>query len=151
MNAALLIFDQYLHLERLRKKLHFDELDKIDMMPLTSEWNLIHKVEMAVNATKGIIGRCLRTGKTEIVNFASEEEYDRRMVEEFSFTREEANECTKPARSYWAHPVFSCDELVGVIYLFSNELQVFPKAVKKPHLDQSAKHIANLLEVARVI
>ena len=104
-----------------------------------------------VNATKGIIGRCLRTGKTEIVNFASEEEYDRRMVEEFSFTREEANKHTKPARSYWAHPVFSRDELVGVIYLFSNELQVFPKAVKKLRLDQSAKHIANLLEVARVI
>lgn len=104
-----------------------------------------------VPATKGIIGRCLRTGKQEFVNFATEEEYDRRMVEEFSFTREEANKHTKRARSYWAHPVFSRDEQVGVIYLFSNELQVFPKAVEKPRLDQSAKHIANFLEVARVI
>jgi len=104
-----------------------------------------------VPATKGVIGRCLRTRKTEFVNFTTDEEYDTLMVEEFGFTREEANQHTKRARSYWAQPVFSRNELVAVIYMFSTEPQVFPKALEISHLDQNLRHLADLLEVARVI
>jgi hypothetical protein len=101
--------------------------------------------------TKGIIGRCLRTCQPEFVNFSTVEEYNDRMVREFGFTPKETKERTMSARSYWAHPVLMDSDLVAVIYLFSTEPQVFPKAADISNLNQSARHIASLLHAARVI
>lgn len=101
--------------------------------------------------TKGVIGRCLRTGQPECVNFSTVDEYNQRMVKEFGFTQKEAQERTMSARSYWAHPVLMGTDLVAVIYLFSTEPQVFPRATDPGSLDQSATHVADVLHAARVI
>jgi hypothetical protein len=101
--------------------------------------------------TKGVIGRCLRTCQPEFVNFSTVDEYNERMVKEFGFTPKEAQERTMSARSYWVHPVFMGNDLVAVIYLFSTEPQVFPRATDLNSLNQSARHIADVLHAARVI
>ncbi len=83
---------------------------------------------------QGIIGRCARTGDTEYVNFADNDEYRRRMVKEFGFSKAEAESHTTIARSYIAQPLVlneladNARRTVGVLYFFSTEPQVFPHA-----------------------
>ena len=100
---------------------------------------------------KGIIGRCLRTKKSEWVNFTSDNEYEERMVKEFGFTVEEMQSRTSSARSYWAQPIFKVNEVVGVLYLFTPEMQVFPRAANINTMESNAKDIAALLSTARII
>jgi GAF domain-containing protein len=103
------------------------------------------------DATKGIVGRCLRTGRPEWVNFNSEAEYENRMVTEFGFTKDELSQHTKEARSYWAHPIHSDNKLIGVLYFFSTETQIFPVAVSTDILNSSANEIAAYLAGAEII
>ncbi len=102
-------------------------------------------------ASKGLIGRCLRTERAEWVNFATEAEYEERMTREFGFLPAEVAKHTRDARSYWAQPVFSKGRLVGVIFLFSTEVQVFPLAVDPAVLESTANEIAAYLEGADMI
>jgi hypothetical protein len=101
--------------------------------------------------TKGLIGRCVRTGCFEVVNFASREEYDERMVTEFGFSRGEVQAHTRAARSYCAHPVLLGNALIGVIYLFSTERQVFPRALEAGIIEAAAREISAFLEGARIV
>ena len=55
--------------------------------------------------------------------------------QEFGFTRAEADRRTSDARSYLAVPVLSAGSLVGVMYFFSTEPQVFPVAADRAALD----------------
>ena len=43
--SILLVFDQYMNIGQLKKKLRLFKIDKLDLFPLTSNWNLIHIVE----------------------------------------------------------------------------------------------------------
>jgi len=101
--------------------------------------------------TKGLVGRCIRTGRFEVVNFASRAEYDHRMVTEFGFTSDEVSKHTHAARSYCAQPVRATNRLVGVIYLFSTEPQVFPRSVNPAVLEGVSQEIAAFLEGARIV
>jgi hypothetical protein len=103
------------------------------------------------SASKGLIGRCLRTGEPEWVNFATEAEYEDRMVREFGYPPAEIAKHTKEARSYWAQPVYSNRQMIGVIFLFSTEAQVFPLAVNPEALQSKADEIAAYLEGAGII
>ena len=103
------------------------------------------------SAYKGIIGRCLRTGKPEHVNFLSEKEYEARMVKEFGFTSEEMKSHTKSGRSYWAQPIVINHQLVGVLYLFSTEPQVFPRAIYENRIESIAEDVGMLLTTARIL
>jgi hypothetical protein len=103
------------------------------------------------SAGKGVIGRCLRSARPECVNFASLEEYQERMVSEFGFSSKEVAQHTKEARSYWAQPVMVAGRLVGVIYLFSTEPQVFPRAANSTVLQSLAREIGLFLVGARVV
>jgi len=102
-------------------------------------------------ATKGLIGRCLRTGRAECVNFSTVEEYRERMVSEFGFLPDEVALHTQEARSYWAEPVFVRDQMVGVIFFFSTEIQVFPLAIEETLMKSSAREIAAFLEGSSII
>jgi hypothetical protein len=102
-------------------------------------------------ASKGVIGRCLRSARPECVNFASLDEYRERMVSEFGFSRMELAKHTKEARSYWAEPVELGGRLVGVIYLFSTEPQVFPRAADPTILQGIAREIGLYLVGAGVV
>ena len=100
---------------------------------------------------KGIIGRCARTEKREIVNFADQHEYERRMVEEFGFLRKEAESHTKSARSYLAEPIKIDGQVVGVMYFFSTEAQVFPLAARQAELSERAKDLGAILKVVALV
>jgi GAF domain-containing protein len=103
------------------------------------------------SAGRGVIGRCLRSARSEWVNFSSLDEYMERMVSEFGFSRDEVAKHTKEARSYWAEPVQLGGRVVGVIYLFSTEPQVFPLAVEVSAMQSLAREIGNFLVGAGVI
>ena len=100
---------------------------------------------------KGLIGRCARTGKTEVVNFSDVDEYRRRMVEEFGYSNAEAEGHTTVARSYMAEPLALGGEVVGVIYFFSPEPQVFPHAARDSNLSSSAQDLVDLLKTASIV
>ena len=102
-------------------------------------------------ASKGLIGRCLRTEKAEWVNFATEAEYDERMAREFGYLPAEVAKHTKEARSYWAQPVFAKGYIIGVIFFFSTEVQIFPVAADGAKLGEAANEIAAYLDGAGVI
>jgi hypothetical protein len=102
-------------------------------------------------ATKGLIGRCLRTERPEGVNFGSQMEYEERMVKEFGFSPTEVAQHTQQARSYWAQPVHSRGRLVGIIFLFSTDVQVFPLAADRIRLEGTANEIAAYLEGAGIV
>jgi GAF domain-containing protein len=104
-----------------------------------------------VDASKGIIGRCLRTKSPEFVNFSTQEEFNDRMMREFGFTYVEMQSRTLAARSYWAHPITANDEMVGVLYLFSTEPQVFPLAAHVQSLDQVCTNIVGVLRASSII
>jgi hypothetical protein len=100
--------------------------------------------------SKGIIGRCVRTKSTEYVNFGDKAEYYDRMAREFGFSIEEAKSHATLARSYLAEPIFSDHgqgkELVGVLYFFSTETQVFPLAVGGIELKDMTYDLVNILK-----
>jgi len=100
---------------------------------------------------QGIIGRCARTGKAEYVNFSDEYEYRRRMVEEFGFSMEQADSRTTIARSYIAVPLFLNSRVVGVLYFFSTEPQVFPHAARESNLAESAQDLVAILRTASIV
>jgi hypothetical protein len=103
------------------------------------------------SAGKGVIGRCLRSASSEWVNFASLDEYKERMVSEFGFSPKELTKHTKEARSYWAEPVKLGERVVGVIYLFSTEPQVFPLAAEAHVMQSLAREIELFLVGAGVL
>lgn len=103
------------------------------------------------SARKGVIGRCLRTGTPEWANFATADESSGRMVREFGYWGTEAANVTPEGRSYLAYPVFSRGQVVGVLYLFSAEPQVFPHALDGAALDEIANQISAVLRAAEVI
>ena len=100
---------------------------------------------------QGIIGRCARTGKTEYTNFADETEYRDRMVREFGFTRQQADSHTKVARSYLAHPIGRDSQVLGIMYFFSTEPQVFPNAADLDDLVEVADGILRILSTAAIV
>ncbi len=102
--------------------------------------------------TQGIIGRCARTGELETVDFAHDAEYRSSMVRDFGFTKEEAARHTTTARSYMAIPLTN-DEgaIVGVLYFFSIEPQVFPQAANIERLHDLAREIVNYVTVAQLM
>lgn len=104
-----------------------------------------------LKATQGIVGRCIRAGRMVYVNFPTPEEYTRRMVEDFGFTRAEAASHTTAARSYLAVPIFNSETLIGVMYFFSTETQVFPGAIDLDALDHHAESVASLLRASEII
>ena len=99
-------------------------------------------------ASKGIIGRCMRTERLETVSFSNDVEYREKMVTEFGFSLGEAKSRTTTGRSYLAQPIVSEEKLVGVLYLFSTEVQVFPGSVDTSKLECAASNIASFLEGA---
>ena len=100
---------------------------------------------------RGVIGRCARTGKTEVANFASLEEYRRRMVEEFGFSSAQISEYTTIARSYIAEPLVFESNIIGVLYFFSSEPQVFPHSASNSNLAASALDLVDLLKAAAMV
>lgn len=100
---------------------------------------------------EGIIGRCLRTGKTEYANFADEQEYKDRMVKEFGFTKSEMEARSRDARSYYAHPVILNNQLIGVLFLYSTDLQVFPNSVDTRRIATVSRDIAILLKTVSIV
>lgn len=100
---------------------------------------------------QGIIGRCARTARIEHVNFADEAEYRNRMVDEFGFSKEEAALHTAIARSYIAIPIVKESLIVGVLYFFSTEPQVFPAAARDVNLMEQTKDILDVLRTASIV
>jgi len=103
------------------------------------------------SASKGLVGRCLRTQRRERVNFATESEYTERMVREFGFLPVEVEKHTKEARSYLAEPIFVKHRLIGVMFLFSTETEVFPEAAETVRIEGAAAEVAAYLEGAGIV
>ena len=103
------------------------------------------------STTKGIIGRCYRLGIGVYVNFIGEDEYNQRMVSEFGFTKDEVAKHTKEARSYYAYPILMNNDVIGILYLFSTEPQVFPRTISQEKIQNAANQIIELLEVANIL
>jgi hypothetical protein len=104
-----------------------------------------------LKATQGIVGRCARMGEMVHVNFRDAVDYQRRMVAEFGFTKEETARHTTTARSYLAVPITSAGSLVGVMYFFSTEPQVFPIAADRAELSRAAATVASLFRAAEIL
>jgi hypothetical protein len=101
--------------------------------------------------TKGLVGRCLRLRQLDWVNFRSIDEYRYRMVREFGFTHQEMARHTTVARSYLAYPIRDKGEIVGIMYFFSTEPQVFPHAADPQKLNDTAESILGLLRTADIL
>jgi GAF domain-containing protein len=101
--------------------------------------------------TQGIIGRCARTGEIETVGFADEKEYLAEMIRGFGFTVEEAERHTKSARSYLAVPLKHRGAVLGVLFFFTNEPQVFPRALSVDRIKQVADSIVDLVKVVGLV
>jgi GAF domain-containing protein len=104
-----------------------------------------------IEVTKGLVGRCVRLQRADWVNFRSADEYHRRMVSEFGFTRDEVSRHTSTARSYLAVPMIDQAEVVGVLYFFSTEPQVFPHAAREGRLNEAASQVLALLRTAEIV
>ncbi|MCH8823027.1 MAG: GAF domain-containing protein [Planctomycetes bacterium] len=100
---------------------------------------------------QGVIGRCARTGQLESADFADAAEYHSAMVREFGFTKEEADGHTQEARSYLAYPLKYDGCLVGVLYFFTTEPQVFPRAADQTQLEDVAQEMINYLRLAKLV
>lgn len=100
---------------------------------------------------KGIIGRCIRTLRPEFVNFNSQADFEEKMIREFGFDREDLSRVSKDARSYYAYPIEFDKQVLGVLYLFSIEPQVFPKAIDPSKIEGISRDIALLLHTARIV
>jgi hypothetical protein len=104
-----------------------------------------------ITLDKGIIGRCARSGRPECVNFADKHDYRSRMVLEFGFLTEEAAVHENAARSYIAEPIWVKNEVVGVLYFYSTEPQVFPLAARDANLADRSRDLASLLKVISLV
>jgi hypothetical protein len=100
---------------------------------------------------QGVIGRCARTHVREYVDFANADEYSDRMVREFGFTKSQTERHTKTGRSYLAYPLKNGTELLGILYYFTTEPQIFPLAAKHTNLDEIAREIVDDLHMARLV
>jgi hypothetical protein len=100
---------------------------------------------------KGIVGRCARTAKTEYVNFANIAQYRHRMVQEFGFSATETERHTILAKSYLAHPLVLGPKVIGVLYFFSTEPQVFPHGARESDLDSLGQDVADLLKTVSIV
>lgn len=99
---------------------------------------------------QGIIGRCARTERQECAGFADEDDYRMSMVRDFGFTKEEAGRHTASARSYLAHPLKVEGAVVGVMFFFTTEPQVFPRAGRQVEWDSLAQEVVNYLKLVRL-
>lgn len=99
----------------------------------------------------GLVGRCLRLDELVWVNFRDRSEYDHRMVAEFGFAPEDVQQHTTSARSYLAAPLHDGGRLVGVLYFFSTEPQVFPVAADRGQLARAGQEVLRLLRVAEIL
>lgn len=100
---------------------------------------------------QGVIGRCARTGTMESVDFADAEEYRDAMVREFGFTLQEAERHSKSGRSYLAFPLHLNGDVVGVLYFFTSEPQVFPHVANVARLKDVAREIVNYIKIANLV
>lgn len=100
---------------------------------------------------QGVIGRCARTGRMETVGFADDREYFDAMVREFGFTSQEAERHTKTGRSYLAYPLRNNEEVVGVLYFFTSEPQVFPRAADPAKLEKTSHEFVDFMKLAQLI
>lgn len=100
---------------------------------------------------QGIIGRCARTERIEHVNFGDEAKYRKRMVVEFGFSKNEAKSHTTIAKSYIAVPLLLQSRLVGVLYFFSTEPQVFPRAALNSDLEAKAQDLLDILKTVSLV
>ena len=101
------------------------------------------------NIRQGVIGRCARTGEMEVVDFASREEYLKSMVKEFGFTKAETDMHTSSARSYLAYPIKRSEKMIGVIYFFSTEPQVFPLSANLDSLNKLSCDLSEILSLVK--
>lgn len=101
--------------------------------------------------TQGVIGRCARTGKMETANFGDATDYLDSMVRDFGFTQSEADRHTKTGRSYLAFPLHHKNQIVGVLYFFTTEPQVFPRAAKVERLEEVGREIVNYVKLLRIV
>lgn len=99
---------------------------------------------------QGVIGRCARTGQLESADFADVTEYHSAMVREFGFTKTEADGHTQAGRSYLAYPLKNDVCLVGVLYFFTTEPQVFPRVADQTQLENVAQEMINYLKFAQL-
>lgn len=102
--------------------------------------------------TKGVIGLCVRTQQVETANFSSREEYSYSMTKYYGFTADEASRHSAKGRSYLAYPLMSnTDCVVGVLYFFTSEPQVFPTAIDLAKIQELARHILRDLQIAGLV
>ena len=102
--------------------------------------------------TKGVIGLCVRTRQVETVNFSSREEYFSSMTRYYGFTAHEASQHSAKGRSYLAYPLMKdIESVVGVLYFFTSEPQVFPSAVDLAKIEELARHILRDLQIAGLV
>jgi GAF domain len=101
--------------------------------------------------TQGIIGRCARTRELETVDFADADDYRESMVRDFGFSPDETERHSKRGRSYLAFPLTHSGKVVGVLYFFSREPQVFPRAVDQRRLEDLAREIVGYLALASLV
>ena len=73
------------------------------------------------------------------------------MVREFGFTKEQTESHTSDGRSYLAAPLLNENEVVGVLYFFSTEPQVFPRSADSAKLEDVAREFVNYLDIARLV
>lgn len=85
------------------------------------------------------------------MNFDDATEYRRRMVEEFGFSREEAEMHTTFARSYLAEPLLLGGTVIGVLYFFSSEPQVFPLAARGSDLASKGQDFVDVLKTVSIV
>jgi len=104
-----------------------------------------------LNPAVGLVGRCLRLNDLVSVNFRDRSEYDHRMVAEFGFAPEDVKRHTTTARSYLASPLRDGGRVVGVLYFFSTEPQVFPIAADQGQLTRASEEVLRLLRVAEIL
>jgi len=68
------------------------------------------------------------------------------MVEESGFAKGEAESHTTIGRSYLAEPLFHGPKVIGVLYFFTSEPQVFPYAAGECDLASDAKDLIDILK-----
>lgn len=90
---------------------------------------------------QGLIGRCLRTEQEDHVNFASEAEYHEKMVRDFGFSKDQTAHHSQTARSYYACPIKRDNAtVIGVLYIYSSEPNIFPARLAVGDLRQAILH-----------
>lgn len=99
--------------------------------------------------TQGVIGRCVRTGKLERVNFSTADEYTQSMVSHYGYSSDEAAKHTMTARSYLAYPILDGAYAVGSLYFYSTEAAVFTE-VNEERLTLLAEEVRGYLLLSKL-